>query len=129
MTMQRIATLAAAALVLGSLQMPAAAASPTEDQQVHAIEAFRVLSSAMLSAKVDDQLKSQLMGCIYANSLGQISEAMDKAIADHPDKFDRSDPNAVLTVMAGVCGYRPPAAPPPATAPTAAAPAPATTSR
>jgi hypothetical protein len=113
--MNRIA-LTVAVLGLGGLgalpspvfaQADAAARPLTEEQQDHAIETFRLLASALQSDKVSNEIKSVLMGCIYSNPLGNISEAVDKVIAANSGKIDRSKPDEVLGIMAGVCGYRP----------------------
>ena len=87
----------------------------TADEKDHAIQDFGVMSSAMRSDKVPDEVKSALMGCIYSNSLSKISGAIDKVSADNPGKVDRKSPDSILGAMAAVCGYEPSA--------TAAAPA------
>jgi hypothetical protein len=102
----------------------AAAAAPaseglTAEQRDHAIQDFGVMSSAMRSDQVPDDVKSALMGCIYSNTLGKISNAIDKVSLDNPGKVDRKNPDTVLGAMAAVCGYQPAT-----TAPTATAPAP-----
>jgi hypothetical protein len=101
---------------------PAAAAPAsdglTADEKDHAIQDFGVMSSAMRSDKVPDEVKSALMGCIYSNSLSKISGAIDKVSADNPGKVDRKSPDSILGAMAAVCGYEPSTA---AAAPTGAA--------
>lgn len=105
---------------------PAASEGLTAEQRDHAIQDFGVMSSAMRSDKVPDDVKSALMGCIYSNTLGKITTAIDKVSADNPGKVDRKNADSVLGAMAAVCGYRPSQAAPSATAPapSAAAPAP-----
>jgi hypothetical protein len=103
---------------------PAAASSVDSEslsaqQRDHAIQDFGVMSSAMRSDKVPDDVKSALMGCIYANSLGKISTAIDKVSADNPGKVDRKNADSVLGAMAAICGYQPSASAPAAPAPSA----------
>ena len=117
-----------AAAAKPSAAAPAAAGSDglTADEKDHAIQDFGVMSSAMRSDKVPDEVKSALMGCIYSNPLSTISNAIDGVIKDNPGKVDRANPDQVLGVMAVVCGYQPPAQPAagtPAPAPSGAAPA------
>jgi hypothetical protein len=77
---------------------------------------FKLLTSAMQSDKIPGPVKDRLFGCIYNNSLGKISEAMDKVIAENKGKIVRTNPDQMIAVMAGVCGFRP-QAPAPAAAP------------
>jgi len=96
---------------------PAAAVPLTKDQMDHAVQVFGVMSSALRSDKVPDDVKSALMSCIYSVSLGEISSHVDQLIAANPGKIDRNDPDKLLSAMAAICGYRPseaPAAAPPA---------------
>jgi hypothetical protein len=88
---------------------PAADAPISKEQQDHAVQDFSVLTSAMRSDKVGNDLKSALMGCIYSNPLSTISTAIDGVIKDNPGKVDRANADQVLGVMAVVCGYEPPA--------------------
>ena len=114
----RIATLPAALAASLLAAAPVAAQSvtqPDQEQQQHAVEYFNVLVAGLRSDQIEEPIKSALMGCIYGNSLKTISEAIDKAIDSSEGQVDRTDANAVLTVMVGVCGYRPQA---PATPPT-----------
>lgn len=100
----------AAALALVSTQAPAApqaATPPSAAQAKQAFFYFRVLISAIQSDKVEVPVKDALMGCIYTNSLGKISDAMDKVFAANPGKLDKTKPNDALQVMAGICGFRP----------------------
>jgi hypothetical protein len=74
---------------------------------------FKLLVSAMQSDKIPAPVKDALFGCIYNNSLGKVSQAMDKVIAENKGKIVRTNPDQMIAVMAGVCGFRPqaPAAP------------------
>jgi hypothetical protein len=105
------------ALALGALQAPAAAqeaAEPNEQQlQQNAVDYFQLLVGALESENVEVEIKNLLMGCIYGNSLRSITEQMDRAFAANPG-IDRSNPTQALSVMARVCGYRPPETQPPA---------------
>ena len=137
--MKRVASIAAAALLLSGLPGPAlaqtkapakaaakapAAGPASTEQQDHAVQDFAVLASAMRSDKVGDDVKAALMGCIYSNNLKTISDAVDKVIAANPGKVDRAKPDDLLSVMVAVCSYKPSEAaaagkaPPPAGAPT-----------
>jgi hypothetical protein len=116
--MNRVAIFAAAVLLAG-YQAPAlaqgkakeaASESLTKDQKDHAVEDFGVLSSAIRSDKVPDDVKAALMGCIYSNSLGKISAAIDEVVAKNPGKVDRKNPDSILGAMAAICGYKPNAA-------------------
>jgi hypothetical protein len=115
----------AAALLLAGTQTPAFAQAKapvkpaaTEEQQTHAVQAFAVMSSAMRSDKIGNDVKSALMGCIYSNKLETISDAIDKLILANPGKVDRNNADQLLSAMVAVCGYKP------TSAPTAAPPAP-----
>jgi hypothetical protein len=116
--MDRVAIFAAAAAVLAGYHAPAlaqekkeaASEALTKDQKDHAVEDFGVLSSAIRSDKVPDDVKSALMGCIYSNSLGKISAAVDEVIAKNPGKVDRKNADSILGAMAAICGYKPSAA-------------------
>jgi hypothetical protein len=140
--MNRAVFFAAAALLIGyqapalaqtkgKSAAPAVAAQPgslTKEQLDHAVEDFGILSSAMRSDQVPDDVKSALMGCIYSNPLSKISSAIDQIATANPGKVDRTKPDSVLGAMAAICGYRPsPAAagatPPAGKAPPAGAPA------
>ena len=82
---------------------------------------FQVLMSALHSDKVEPTIKSALFACIYENSMSKITQAIDGVIKANPGKIDEKNPTQVLGVMAGVCGYKPPAAgakPAPAPTPT-----------
>ena len=112
---------AAAASATASAQ-PSASGNLTPEQQEHAIQDFGVMSSAMRSENVPNDVKSALMNCIYTNSLSAISSAIDKLSAANPGKVDRKSADSVLGAMAAACGYQPSAAPAGTAAP---APAPA----
>ncbi|VWX51677.1 hypothetical protein [Novosphingobium sp. 9U] len=86
-----------------------AAKAPAEVQD--AMLYLKVLISALQSDKVEQPVKGALVGCLYNNSLGKITESMDKLIAENPGKVSREEPNQVLSALAAVCGYRPAGAP------------------
>jgi hypothetical protein len=120
-----VATLAFATASAVSAQTPAPSARLTDEQKEHGIETFRLIASAMQSQNVPNDVKSALMGCVYENPVGKISDTVDNAIAANPGKIDRSKPEQMLGVIAQICGYEPPAqgaAPAPGNAPTAAKP-------
>jgi len=120
--MKKVAIAAAALLVSGPAIGQATANAPvSQAQQEHAVQDFAVLSSAMQSDKVPEDVKASLMGCIYSNKLETISTAIDKLIAANPGKVDRAKPEDLLSAMVAVCGYKP-ATTPPAAAPPAGAP-------
>jgi len=107
--------LGGAALALGMIGTPAlaqGAKSPpalTQEQKDHGVETFRLIASAMQSENVPNDVKSVLMGCMYENPIGKISETVDSALAANPGKIDRTKPEQMLSVIAQVCGYEPPA--------------------
>ncbi len=84
---------------------------------------MRVLISAMGSEKVEAPVKDALFQCLYQNDFAKISDAVAKVIAQNPNKIAKRDPDQILGVLAGICGYRPKAAA------GAAAPAPAAPAR
>jgi hypothetical protein len=84
----------------------AAAPGDSEETRQHAVANMSLLMSALSSEQVDEQIKNVLMGCIYNNSMREITIAMDKAIAADPARFDRTDNGVMLGVMAGVCGLQ-----------------------
>ena len=109
---------------------PAAQGALTQEQKDHGVETFRLIASAMQSQNVPDDVKSVLMGCIYENPIGKISEATDKVIAANPGKVDRTKPEQMLSVIAQICGYEPPKdAATPAPAPAQGPPAPSGTAK
>jgi len=114
--MNTISMLGGAALALGMAGTPALAqdakplTSLTQVQKDHGVETFRIIASAMQSENVPNDVKSVLMGCMYENPIGKISETVDSALAANPGKIDRTKPEQMLGVIAQVCGYEPPAA-------------------
>ncbi|MCT2400042.1 hypothetical protein [Novosphingobium mangrovi (ex Huang et al. 2023)] len=104
-------------LVLGSGSAFAAApakAQPraaTGQSQVKNAELYlKVLISGLQSKNVEGPVKGALVGCLYNNSLGRITESMDKVIAENPGKIHRDNPGELLSVMVRICGYKPDAA-------------------
>ncbi|MEE4450151.1 hypothetical protein [Novosphingobium resinovorum] len=92
---------------------PAAAAAPAAGANgpaQHAMLYLKVLISGLQSDKVEEPVKGALVGCLYDNSLGKITESMDKVIAENPGKISRENPSQVLSVMAQICGFKPTAA-------------------
>ena len=131
--------LAAAALALAASSAPLAAqgaatgttapkpAQPTKEQLEDAAYEVHVLISAMQSDKVEAPVKDALFECLYQNSFAKISDAIGKIIAQNPDKVAKRNPDQILGIMAGVCGYRPKDAAAAAPAPGAAPAKPTTT--
>jgi hypothetical protein len=111
---------------------PAASAGQQPPAEVqHAMLYLKVLISGLQSDQVEQPVKGALVGCLYNNSLGKITDSMDKVIAENPSKISRDNPSELLSAMAAICGFRPSgeasSAP---TAPSSTAPkAPATTGR
>jgi hypothetical protein len=112
--MNKYAIAGAVALAIGAGPAVAQEATPlaslTQEQKDHGVETFRVLASAMQSTNVPDDVKSVLMACMYENSVGKISEAVDGVIKDNPGKVDRTKPEQIVGVIARICGYEPKAA-------------------
>ncbi|AOR76261.1 hypothetical protein LH128_04614 [Sphingomonas sp. LH128] len=105
-----------------SAAKPAAAAPAGGDSQAqHAMLYLKVLISGLQSDKIEEPVKGALVGCIYDNSLGKITESMDKVIAENSGKISRDNPSELLSVMAQICGYKP-TAPAAGTAPAKPAP-------
>ncbi|WP_443970893.1 hypothetical protein [Sphingobium sp. CR28] len=90
---------------------PAARPRPSKPQLESAAASLKIILSALQSDKVEAPIKDALFGCMYENNLAKISEATDKVIAANSGKVDRKNPNQMLGVIAGVCGYRPKTAP------------------
>jgi hypothetical protein len=86
---------------------PAAAAAQAPAEVQHAMLYLKVLIGGLQSDKVDQPVKGALVGCLYNNSLGKITESMEKLIAENPGKVSRDDPSQVLSAMVAVCGYKP----------------------
>ena len=105
---------------------PATAAAATQPpaQVQDAMLYLKVLISALQSDKIEQPVKGALVGCLYNNSLGKITESMEKLIAENPGKVSRDNPNQVLSALVAVCGYQPESAAGTGAAPT---PAPKTT--
>lgn len=88
----------------------AAGASADDKAQVEdAMLYLKVFIGGLQSDKVEQPIKGVLVGCLYNNSLGKISESMDKVIAENPTKIHRDNPAELLSAMVQICGYRPPA--------------------
>ncbi len=114
-----VLTLAATGLVLGgapamaapakkaaAAKAPAAAAAAGPAQSEHAVLYLKVLIGALQSDQVKEDAKAALVGCLYENPLGKISEGMDKVIAQNADKVHRDKPAEVFAVLTAVCGYK-----------------------
>ena len=93
-------------------KIPGKPATPAGKAQVQdAMLYLNVLIGGLQSDKVGEPVKGVLVGCLYNNSLGTISESMDKVIAENPGKIHKDKPGELLGVMARICGYNPQAAP------------------
>lgn len=100
-------------LILGSGSALAAAPAkgPQSEAEVNdAMLYLKVLISGLQSDKVEQPMKGALVGCLYNNSLGKITESMDKVIAENPGKIHKDNPTELLSVMVRICGYNPQAA-------------------
>jgi len=113
-----ITAIAAASLALSgapalaAATAPAAAPATKADPQVeHAILYLKVLISGLQSDKVQEPVKSELVGCLYNNSLGKITTSMDQLIVDNPGKINRDNANEVLSGLVALCGHKAGAAP------------------
>lgn len=109
---------------------PAAAAAEQVPAEVRdSMLYLKVLISALQSDEIAQPLKGGLVGCLYNNSLGTITESMNKLIVENPGKVSRSNPNELLGALVAVCGISPEdaaaAAPKPAATSTASKPVPA----
>ena len=109
-------TVMAAALAFGASSAPAAtpakasakaSVAPDKAKVDDAMLYLKVLIGGLQSDKVEQPVKGALVGCLYNNSLGKISESMDKVIAENPGKIHRDNPSELLGVMARICGYQP----------------------
>lgn len=123
--MRMIKTTFAAALALCVAATPALAAAPaakakpkaaptaaveppaSEDKVKNAMLYLKVLISGLESKNVDQPAKGALVGCLYKNSLGTITDSMDKAIAANSGKIHRDNMNELLSAMVMICGYNP----------------------
>lgn len=86
----------------------APATAPVSKTQVQdAMLYLKVLIGGLESDKVEQPVKGALVGCLYNNSLGKITESMDKVIAENPGKIHKDNPSELLGVMVRICGYRP----------------------
>lgn len=91
-----------------------ASAPSAEDEKAQEEDAMlylKVLISGLQSEKVEQPVKGALVGCLYNNSLGQITDSMNKVIAQNPGKIHKDNPSELLGVMARICGYKPQATP------------------
>ncbi|MET1754882.1 hypothetical protein ABVV53_05325 [Novosphingobium sp. RD2P27] len=102
-----IAAPAYAAAPKGASARPAAGQKEAPAEVQHAMLYLKVLISALQADKLDQGIKGALVGCLYNNTLGTITESMDKLIAANPDKVSRDDPNQLLQALAAVCGFQP----------------------
>ncbi|MEW9855460.1 hypothetical protein [Novosphingobium sp. M1R2S20] len=91
----------------------AGTAAPAEVQKAGSEEVqnamlyLKVLISALQAEELNQGVKGALVGCLYNNTLGTITQSMDKLIAENPDKISRDNPNQLLQGLAAVCGYQP----------------------
>lgn len=103
----------AVAVALLAALLPAALAAqgtaPSKAQLDSAAQVLRIVMTALQSNEVEQPVKNALFDCLYGNPVGKVSEATERVIAANPGKVDRKDPSQMLAVIAGVCGYRPPA--------------------
>jgi len=79
---------------------------PTPAQVKAAEQTLGIIVSALRAPNVPAQVKSTLFGCLYQVPLGAISAAMTDTLGKNP-KLNKTDPNILLGVVAGVCGFRP----------------------
>ncbi|PEQ11062.1 hypothetical protein B2G71_18630 [Novosphingobium sp. PC22D] len=101
-----LAPLVALALVAGPVSAQEAT-QPSKADMDNAVLYLKVMIAGLQSDKVEQPVKSALVGCLYGNPLKKISESLDKVIADNPGKISRDNADQVLSAMAAVCGYRP----------------------
>ncbi|MEJ2409739.1 MAG: hypothetical protein P8Y48_10495 [Novosphingobium sp.] len=113
-TIAKIMTSAALAGLLASTGALAAApakapvkagADKTEVQD--AMLYLKVLISGLQSDKIEQPVKGALVGCLYNNSLGKITDSMEKVIAENPGKIHKDNPSELLGAMVRICGYNP----------------------
>lgn len=101
---------AGSALAATPAKAPAKAPAPAAGSKAEVENAMlylKVLISGLQSDKVEEPVKGALVGCLYNNSLGKITDSMDKVIAENPGKIHRDNPNELLGVMVRICGYNP----------------------
>ena len=101
---------APAAKPAGKAAAVPAAGTETPAQVKDAMFNLKVLISALQSDKIEQPVKGALVGCLYNNSLGKITDSMEKLIADNPGKISKDNPNQVLSALLAICGYSPEAA-------------------
>ncbi len=108
------AALAAALAGTGAMAAtPAKAPAKAPASKVEVQDAMlylKVIISGLQSDKVEQPVKGALVGCLYNNSLGQITDSMEKVIAENPGKIHKDNPSELLGVMVRICGYNPQAA-------------------
>ena len=80
-----------------------AAKVPTQEEMTAASQTLSLLVSALNSKEVPQETKNGLFGCLYENSLGEVSSAATKAFAENK-QLDASNPTLRLIVLAKVCG-------------------------
>lgn len=96
------------ALAATPAKAPSKAPAPANKAEVeNAMLYLKVLISGLQSDKVEQPIKGALVGCLYNNSLGAITDSMDKVIAENPGKIRRDNPSELLGAMARICGYTP----------------------
>ena len=87
---------------------------PTQEQMQTAVKHFNVVGGALTAEAVPMELKNALFSCVYGNAFRQISENASGLIAAN-EQLKADDPQSMLTALAAVCGFQPPApAAPPA---------------
>jgi hypothetical protein len=91
-----------------ALATPAAAADtpakPTQAQLQSAQATLSFIVSAINSKDVPTEMKNDLFGCLYENSLSKISAARDEVLAKNKGKIDENNPTQQLIVIAEICG-------------------------
>ena len=102
------------ALAAAPAKAPAQAAPASKAEVQDAMLYLKVLISGLQSDKIEQPVKGALVGCLYNNSLGKITDSMEKVIAENPGKIHRDNPSELLGVMVRICGYHPEAAAKPA---------------
>ena len=91
-----------------ALASPALAADtppkPTQEQLRSAEATLSYMVSAINSKDVPTEMKNGLFGCLYENSLRQISTARDEVLAKNKGKVDTANPTQQLVIIAQICG-------------------------
>ena len=100
--------LATAALMLSAapLQAQEEPVELTQEEQERVIRDLQVLIGGLQSENVEDEVKTVLVACIYANSLKTISDEMASVLEANP-QLDQTQGSQLLAVMARICGYQP----------------------